>query len=106
MNLVEKQLHTQLAEALDKHFSSFNTPVVQLAKRILQATNQNPPKRNDGGNSYWSVLFTGETIENGHFLWKLKPELKAAIEAIDPTAIVETFETYTKDDFLKEVFHE
>ena len=39
---------TQLAEELDKHFSSFNTPVVQLAKRILQATNQNPPKRNDG----------------------------------------------------------
>ena len=104
MNLVEKQLPSQLAEALDKHFSSFNTPVVQLAKRILQATNQNPPKRNDGGNSYWSVLFTGERIENGHFLWKLKPEFKAAIEAIDPTAIVETFETYTKDDFLKEVF--
>ncbi|WP_338472820.1 AAA family ATPase [Niallia sp. XMNu-256] len=95
---------TQLAEALDKHFSSFNSPVVQLAKRILQATNQNPPKRNDGGNSYWSVLFTGETINNGHFLWKLRSELKAAIEAIDPTTIVETFETYTKDDFLKEVF--
>ena len=73
---------TQLAEALDKHFSSFNTPVVNLGKRILEVINQDPPKRKDGRNNYWGVLFRGERAENGHFIWKLKPELKAAIEAI------------------------
>ncbi|WP_338452567.1 AAA family ATPase [Niallia oryzisoli] len=95
---------TQLAEALDKHFSSFNTPVVQLAKRILQAVNQNPPKRNDRRDIYWSVLFTGEAAENGHFIWRLKPNLKVAVEAIGQTVKNETFETYTKEEFLKEVF--
>ena len=95
---------TQLAETLDKHFSSFNTPVVNLGKRILEVINQGPPKRKDGRNNYWGVLFRGERAENGHFIWKLKPNLKDAIEAIGLTAINETFETYTKDDFLKEVF--
>ena len=95
---------TQLAEALDKHFSSFNTPVVNLGKRILEVINQDPPKRKDGRNNYWGVLFKGERAENGHFIWKLKPNLKDAIEAIGLTAINEPYETYTKDNFLKEVF--
>jgi 5-methylcytosine-specific restriction protein B len=82
---------TQLAAALGKHFSSFNTPVVQLAKRILKATdNIATPTRKNGTNRYWSVLFEGEYTENHHFIWRLKQELKEAMAAIqgDKEAVI------------------
>ncbi|MEH7130415.1 AAA family ATPase [Neobacillus drentensis] len=93
---------TQLAAALDKHYSSFNAPVVYLAKRILGATNMAPPKRLDGKDFFWCVLFEGEEQEDHHFLWRLKPNLKTALAAIQRKPL----ENYTKEDFLKEAFIE
>ncbi|MFZ7946400.1 AAA family ATPase [Neobacillus sp. 19] len=93
---------TQLGAALDKHNNSFNAPVGNLAKRVLTATDMAAPKRPDGSNAYWSVLFDGEYEENNHFLWILKPNLKEAMAAIFNNE--EQFESYTKEDFLSEVF--
>jgi 5-methylcytosine-specific restriction enzyme B len=97
---------TQLASALGKHFSSFNTPVVNLAKRVLDQLEIEPIQREDGSNTYWSVLFEGEVQENQHFKWILKPNLKAAIAAhyVEPEEA--NLPTYTKEDFLEEVFME
>lgn len=91
---------TQLAAALDKHHSSFNAPVVYLAKRILKAVKMDEPKRDDGTEDYLSVLFDGEKQENHHFLWRLKPNLKEALAATKSQPL----KSYTKEDFLSEVF--
>lgn len=93
---------TQLAASLDKHYSSFNAPVVYLAKRILGAINMAPTKGLDGKDSYWCVLFEGEAQADHHFLWRLKPNLKTALAALHRKPL----ESYTKEDFLKEVFIE
>ncbi len=93
---------TQLALALDKQSSSFNSPVVSLAKRVLKATNMNPPKGQDGKDSFWSVLFEGENAEDHHFLWKLKPNLKEAMRTLQEEQPVNV--KYTKAEFLTEVF--
>ncbi|WP_052343590.1 AAA family ATPase [Bacillus massiliigorillae] len=93
---------TQLAQALDKHPSSFNSAVAQLSKRVMEATNKVPKHtREDGSLCYWNMLFEGEELENGHFNWILKPNLKCALEV---TSRNSTLEAYTKDDFLREVF--
>jgi 5-methylcytosine-specific restriction enzyme B len=91
---------TQLAAALDKHFSSFNAPVVYLAKRVLEKTGLEPSKGKDGKDSFWSVLFEGEVLKDNHFLWRLKPNLREALESIQS----EPLQDYTKVDFLTEVF--
>jgi MoxR-like ATPase len=91
---------TQLAAALDKHHSSFNAPVVQLAKRVLKAVDMDAPQRENGSEYYWGVLFNGEVQVNHHFLWRLKPSLKEALTAIKSQPL----QRYTKEDFLSEVF--
>jgi 5-methylcytosine-specific restriction enzyme B len=96
---------SQLAAALGKHHSSFNAPVVHLAKRVIEATGIEVPVREDGTDCYWCVLFNGEYEENNHFIWRLKPNLKEAI-AITHESSVEELESYSKEDFLKEVFIE
>ncbi len=95
---------TQLAEALGKGRSSFNAPVVSLARRIQQETGIEDVKRDDGSICHWCVLFEGEVEENNHFLWRLKPNLKEALAESynDPKTF--KYEAYSKEDFLSEVF--
>lgn len=96
---------TQLAAALDKHFSSFNAPVVALAKRIYQETNTEPLIGDDGKPSYWRVLFNGRYEKNNHFKWIIKNNLSAAIsEYLESEEHLENIPSYTKEDFLQEVF--
>jgi 5-methylcytosine-specific restriction protein B len=95
---------TQLATALEKHVSSFNSPVANLAKRVLESTGLDVIKREDGTACYWCVLFEGEYAENQHFIWRLKNNLKEAIATTHIDTIFEESEQYSKNDFLKEVF--
>lgn len=94
---------TQLASVSDAHPSSFNAPVVNLARRVLEKTGMEPPKREDGNDCYWCVLFDGEYETNDHFRWKLKVNLKEAISFVYESQTYE-IEAYSKDDFLGEVF--
>ena len=94
---------TQLAAALDRHYSSFNMPVVQLAKRVLEVTDIQPNLRDNGKIIFWNVLFEGE-YDNQFFVWKLKPNLKAALEIFIEEKIEIELPIYLKEDFLREVF--
>lgn len=94
---------TQLAAELGKHHSSFNAPVVNLAKRVTEATGIGVPVRENGSDCYWCVLFNGEYEDNNHFIWRLKPNLKEAI-GITHDHSEEELESYSKEEFLKEVF--
>ncbi|WP_195914060.1 AAA family ATPase [Planomicrobium sp. YIM 101495] len=93
---------TQLGEALGMSRNSFNSPVVNLAKRIKEETELEEVHRDDGSVCYWCVLFEGEYEESNHFLWRLKPNLKEALgETIGEQQI---YESYSKESFLEEVF--
>ncbi|MHA6252205.1 AAA family ATPase [Oceanobacillus sp. CAU 1775] len=96
---------TQLAEVFDKHFSSFNQPVVALARRIYEATGIEPILGEDGKVSNWRVLFNGTYIKRNEFKWIMKENLKEAfsIYLAETNKEIE-LESYTKEDFLKEVF--
>ncbi|PWA07910.1 hypothetical protein DCC39_15970 [Pueribacillus theae] len=92
----------ELGAMLGKHPSSFISPVVSLAKRILQETEKEAPVINREP-SYWRVLFNGEYIQTGHFKWILKDNLKEAITLLNEKEKIE-IPAYTKADFLNEVF--
>lgn len=96
---------TQLAEVLDKHYSSFNKPVVALAKRIYEATEIDPFIGEDGKVSYWRVLFNGTYVKKNEFKWIMKENLKAAFSMYLENENEEIeLVPYTKADFLHEVF--
>lgn len=98
---------TELAHADNKHPSSYNFPVVALAKRIQKYSTCIVPKRKDGEKRWWHVPFNGNYKDNGHFSWILRLELKESIEEkydelVDKVNKVN--ESYTKEQFLEEVF--
>lgn len=73
---------SELATATGQHPSSFNAPVVALAKRVANYTNCHVPKRPDGKARWWHVIFNGFYKDNGHFNWILREELKAAVSEV------------------------
>ncbi len=106
-----KATASELARRNNKHDSSYNGPVAALSKRIQKHTNCDVPKRENGGERWWHVLFHGNYNNDGTFNWILRPELKGAISErynqlkreIEGT---KAYETYTREDFLEEVFME
>lgn len=59
----------------------YNSIATSLAKRIIKATNL--PNYNVTESKYWPVLFVGKPEENkeiGTYRWKLRDELKSALE--------------------------
>ena len=76
----------------------YNTTAVNLAKRIIKATDVPDYK-----SKYWPVLFVGKPEENkefGTFRWKLRDELKSALEKLqneEPTENV----SVSNSEFLK-----
>lgn len=63
---------------------SFISPVVHLAKRVLDYTGEKPHPRENKHDRYWSVLFWGRYTENGLFEWKIRPRLANALIKIYP----------------------
>lgn len=66
------------------HPSSFISPVVSLAKRIARAKDISGIASDNVSVSWWPILFWGRNREDGHFEWKLQPELASAIKHIYP----------------------
>ncbi len=71
---------SELAAENDRHSSSYNAPVVSLAKRIKAFTNCPIPRRDTGKERWWNIPFNGQYLETGHFQWILRPELKEAVQ--------------------------
>lgn len=73
----------QLAGKFGEHYNFYNNVSVALARRVKEATKCSvPPKREDGTERLWPVLFVGKDIKSedeGVFLWKLRDELKEAL---------------------------
>jgi 5-methylcytosine-specific restriction protein A len=64
--------------------SPMNSRVSNYAKRIAKTYPINFNKRREGGNEYWSFFFEGFDDATGKkFIWKMKPALVAAFEALE-----------------------
>ena len=65
----------------------YNTGVTTLAKRIVEKTGCDiSVKEKNGNKRYWTILFVGRNAnsdEDGVFVWKLRDELKEALEDVD-----------------------
>ena len=65
----------------------YNTGATTLAKRIAEKTGCDiSVKEKDGRKRYWTILFVGRNAnsdEEGVFVWKLRHELKEALENVD-----------------------
>ena len=65
----------------------YNTGATTLAKRIAEKTDCDiSVKEKDGRKRYWTILFVGRNAnsdEEGVFVWKLRHELKEALENVD-----------------------
>lgn len=62
----------------------YNTGVTTLAKRMTGCDIS--VKEKNGNKRYWTILFVGRNVnsdEDGVFVWKLRDELKEALEDVD-----------------------
>ena len=95
----------QLAERDGKDPSAYIKLVVLLARRVAHYTGCEVPQGQDGSERWWHVLFLGSCLENGHFYWRLRPELKNALARhliSEPKG--RPYKRYERDSFLDEVF--
>lgn len=120
----------QLALKYGGRAASYNLGSTELAKRVAKKTGCELMTYENGVN-YWPVLYIGRNAkkdEDGAFLWKLRPELKEALEETDLSgvklyedtdedaeedAVEESsicaeqpveLEKYTEEDFLNDVY--
>ncbi|MDO4791093.1 MAG: AAA family ATPase [Buchananella hordeovulneris] len=87
-----------------KYGGSYNTYLsgsVGLAKRVARKTGCPVPGREDGSAQWWRVLYTGRDAEKdevGSFIWRLRPELAAALERVDASQIALSFPDQPGDE--------
>ncbi|MCR5847662.1 MAG: AAA family ATPase [Lachnospiraceae bacterium] len=104
---------TQLAERYGEDYSFYNFGSSELARRVAKKTGCPIWQDENGDNNLWSILYIGRKAkkdEKGVFLWKLRDELKAALEESNLTVDIPhgslNVNRYSKDNFLDEVFME
>lgn len=77
----------QLSVKYGKTPNFYNIGTTTLAKRIAEKTGCDiSVKAKDGNKRYWTILFVGRNAnsdEEGVFVWKLRDELKDALETVD-----------------------
>ena len=56
-----------------------NSKIGRLGKQILKKYNIKQSEREDGSKRFWDFFFTGY-FKGTFFIWKLRPELKEALE--------------------------
>ncbi len=109
----------QLSEKYGEAHQFYNGGSQWLAKRVQGATDCPVMPQGDEGARWWPILYVGKSSgdgEEGSYVWKLRPELRTALERADlshvqlyansaslPNAAGDT-EPYTKTDFLSEVY--
>ena len=64
--------------------STYIPQVVGLAKRISKSMSLDPIKRDDGSRVWWRIPFWGRRREDGHFEWKIRPDLAKALLKLYP----------------------
>ena len=77
---------SQLAEEYGENASFYNFGSTSLAMRVAKETGCPLWIDSAGKENYWSILYVGRYAskdESGNFVWKMRPELKEALEETD-----------------------
>lgn len=88
---------TQLSVKYGESKNFYNAGSSALAKRVHEKTNCPLLARDNDNARYWTVLYLGHSADkeiDGSYVWKLRDELKAALEQTDLSGV----ELYTKDE--------
>lgn len=78
----------QLSDKYGKDFNYYRNHSLALAKRVCDKTSASTPPDSEDGKRWWPVLYVGRKNTedtSGVFTWRLRPELKAALEKHDQT---------------------
>ena len=76
----------QLSAKYGRHAQFYNLASSRLAKRVAQKTGCPVLARDNSNSKWWPILYLGryaEDTRNGVYIWKLRPELSAALEQYD-----------------------
>lgn len=78
---------TELSETYGENKNFYNSGSSSLAKRVHKETDCPVMTRDDNRNTrWWPILFIGKNTDDEHdgsFIWKLRPELEAALKTIN-----------------------
>ena len=107
---------SELSKKYGESHTFYSSGSVALAKRIINKTNC-PVLTEDTENSkWWPVLYVGkyaDSSEQGAYIWRLRNELKQALEQMDLSTVKlladekekpAEMNSYSKENFLQEVF--
>ena len=78
-----------MSEEFGRNVNFYNSNVWRTGERIYKKINCPLSEREEGGNRFWSVCCLGRDLKNGHFEFKIRPELQ---EAFDVTGVLEGIE--------------
>lgn len=107
---------TQLSEKYGETKNFYNIGSWTLGKKIHEKTGCPLLEDNNENSKYWTVLYVGKHANkdsNGSYIWKLRDELKEAIDNTDLSEVSlyainqevdNEIEAYTKEDFLNQVY--
>ncbi|WP_371152222.1 AAA family ATPase [Buchananella felis] len=79
-----------LAQKYGGSYNVYLSGSVGLAKRVAKKTGCPVPGREDGSAQWWRVLYIGRDAEKdevGSFIWRLRPELLAALDRFDTSEV-------------------
>lgn len=82
---------------------SYNSPMINLAKRVLKNLGRKPEKNEEGGGRFWNVLFMGKRLPDGHYEWKLRPELADALSSGYQTSCEEAINDELDSELAKDI---
>ena len=86
---------TQLAETYDKDKNYFNAGSSSYAEKVAKKTGCPLPPEKEENARWWPILYVGRKAtkdEKGTYVWKLRDELKAALEQIELPEVQEKAE--------------
>ncbi|PKM57649.1 MAG: restriction endonuclease [Firmicutes bacterium HGW-Firmicutes-3] len=105
---------SQLAIKYGETHNFYNSGSSSLARRVAEKTGCPVMNRGEENSRWWPILYVGRWAnkdEKGVYTWKLRDELKAALDLVDLSHIklfvegpLKVYEKYTKEDFLFEVY--
>lgn len=98
----------KLSDILGGHPSTYISCATGLGERVKKQFHL-PPCIDAGKERFFPVAFLGKQVEDTQlYAWRLRPELKEALENMDLSVVAEynevVLEPYTKSDFLSDVY--
>ncbi|MDR2570570.1 MAG: AAA family ATPase [Oscillospiraceae bacterium] len=84
---------TQVSQKYGKNSGFYNIISTKLAKRIITSTDCNVLEDNNENARFWPIIYVGKRAtkdEDGSYIWKLRHELREALEEIGVKPSLET----------------